>query len=206
MNAPATGAARTAAVAATMDRVKSIEHAHGVTRPALDLIMTELLALAGHEALFPAAEFPPPPAGEKGSKRYLLQEDPDGRFALYMLALNPGNSTKPHDHTTWAVVTAVEGQERNTVYRRVDDGSQAGHARLEKVRDVMVEPGTGIALMPEDIHSIHTPGQAGETASTRHLHCYGLALERLDERQGFDLEANTVQPYNKAFMTKTANR
>ena len=153
-------------------------------------------------ACFPPRSSPPPAPGEKGSKRYLLQEDPDGRFALYMLALNPGNDTKPHDHTTWAVVVAVEGQELNKVYRRVDDGTQEGHARLEQVREVMVEPGNGIALMPEDIHSIHTAG----THSTRHLHVYGLALERLDERQGFDLDANTVQPYNKAFMTKTVNR
>ena len=202
MNAPAISAARTAAVAAAMDRVKAIEHSQGVTRPALEAIKAEMLGLAEQEHLFPAAEFPPPPAGEKGSKRYLLQEDPDGRFALYMLALNPGNSTKPHDHTTWAVVVGVEGQELNKVYRRIDDGTQEGHARLEPVREVMVEPGTGIALMPEDIHSIHTAG----SASTRHLHVYGLALERLDNRQGFDLETNTVQPYNKAFMTKTVNR
>ena len=202
MNAPAISAARTAAVAATMDRVKAIEHRQGVTREALEAIKADMIKLAEHESLFPASEFPPPPAGEKGSKRYLLQEDPDGRFAIYMLALNPGNSTKPHDHTTWAVVVGVEGQELNKVYRRVDDGSQEGHAKLEPVREVMVEPGTGIALMPEDIHSIHTEG----TASTRHLHVYGLALERLDDRVGYDLEANTVQPYNKAFMTKTANR
>jgi predicted metal-dependent enzyme (double-stranded beta helix superfamily) len=202
MNVSAAPAARAAAVSATMDRVKAIERAEGVTRPALEAIKAEMLLLAEHEALFPAAEFPPPPPGEKGSRRYLLQEDPDGRFALYMLALNPGNSTKPHDHTTWAVVVGVEGQELNKVYRRVDDGSREGHAELEPVREVMVEPGTGIALMPEDIHSIHTEG----SASTRHLHVYGLALERLDERHGFDLEANTVQPYNKAFMTKTANR
>ena len=202
MNAPVTGAARATAVAATMDRVKGIEREHGVTRDSLDAIKAELLKLAANEALFPAAEFPPPPAGEKGSKRYLLQEDPDGRFAIYMLALNPGNSSKPHDHTTWAVVTAVEGQELNKVYRRTDDASMPGHAKLELAREVMVEPGTGIALMPEDIHSIHTNG----TATTRHLHCYGLALERLDERQGFDLDAGTVQPYNKAFMTPTANR
>ena len=202
MNATAIAPARTAAVAAAMDRVKQIERSQGVTRPALDAIKTELLDLAADERLFPAAEFPPPPAGEKGSKRYLLQEDPDGRYAIYMLALNPGNSSKPHNHTTWAVVTAVEGQELNKVYRRVDDGSHEGHAKLEEVREVLVEPGTGIALMPEDIHSIHTTGDS----STRHLHCYGLALERLDERQGFDLEQGTVQPYNKAFMTPTANR
>ncbi|HYZ64045.1 MAG TPA: cysteine dioxygenase family protein [Acetobacteraceae bacterium] len=202
MNAPATAAARGATVAATMDRIKGIERSQGVTRPALDAIKAEMLKLAENEALFPASEFPPPAQGEKGSKRYLLQEDPDGRFALYMLALNPGNETKPHDHTTWAVVVSVEGQELNRVYRRVDDGSEPGKARLELVREVMVEPGTGIALMPEDIHSIHTSG----TTPTRHLHCYGLALERLDQRQGFDMEAGTVQPYNQAFMKPTANR
>jgi predicted metal-dependent enzyme (double-stranded beta helix superfamily) len=202
MNAPAIGATRATAVAATMDRIRDIERNQGVTRPALDAIEAEMLKLAENEALFPAAEFPPPPAGEKGSKRYLLQEDPDGRFALYMLALNPGNSTKPHDHTTWAVVVAVEGEELNKVYRRVDDASEPGRARLELVREVLVAPGQGIGLMPEDIHSIHTTG----TESTRHLHVYGLALERLDERQGFDVEAGTVQPYNKAFMAPTVNR
>jgi predicted metal-dependent enzyme (double-stranded beta helix superfamily) len=202
MIASTTPLARAAAVSAAMDKVKQIERSQGVTRTSLDAIKAVLLDLAAHEQLFPAAEFPPPAAGEKGSKRYLLQEDPDGRFAIYMLALNPGNSTKPHDHTTWAVVTAVEGQELNKVYRRVDDGMQDGHAELEPVREVMVEPGTGIALMPEDIHSIHTDG----TATTRHLHCYGLALERLDERQGFDIEQQTVQPYNIAFMAPTVNR
>ena len=202
MNAPAHSAARAAAVAAAMDRIKGIEREQGVTRASLDAIKSEMLELAANEAMFPAAEFPPPPAGETGSKRYLLQEEPDGRFAVYLLALNPGNETKPHDHTTWAVVTSVEGQELNRVYRRVDDGAEAGKARLELVREVMVEPGTGIALMPEDIHSIHTSG----TASTRHLHCYGLALEKLDHRQGYDTEAGTVQPYNKSFMQPTANR
>ena len=195
MNASAQAASRAAAVAATMDRIKGIERSQGVTRPALEAIKAEMLKLAEHEALFPAAEFPPLPAGEKGSKRYLLQEDPDGRFALYMLALNPGNSTKPHDHTTWAVVVAVEGQELNRVYRRVDDGSQEGVAKLELAREVLVEPGTGIALMPEDIHSIHTDGDK----PTRHLHVYGLALEKLDDRMGYDFEAGTVQPYNKAY-------
>jgi predicted metal-dependent enzyme (double-stranded beta helix superfamily) len=202
MNAPAPSAAREAAVAATMDRIKGIERQQGVTRAALDAIKEEMLRLAANEALFPAAQFPPPPAGEKGSKRYLLQEEPDGRFAIYLLALNPGNETKPHDHTTWAVVVSVEGQELNRVYRRVDDGGEAGKAKLELVREVMVEPGTGIALMPEDIHSIHTSGGA----PTRHLHVYGLALEKLDHRQGFDLETGTVRPYNQAYMKPTANR
>jgi predicted metal-dependent enzyme (double-stranded beta helix superfamily) len=195
-------ARRASAVAATIARVRAIEAAEGVTRVSLDAIMAELQQLAADEALFPSAEFPPPPAGEKGSKRYLLQEDSDNRLALYMLALNPGNETKPHDHTTWAVVVAVAGEELNKVYARTDDGSDPDRCELKLVREVVVKPGTGIALMPEDIHSIHTLG----TQPTRHLHMYGLALERLDDRKAYDAETGEVKPYNRNFMQATANR
>jgi predicted metal-dependent enzyme (double-stranded beta helix superfamily) len=188
-------AARAAAVAATVDRIRGIEARLGVTREALDAIMAELQALAAEESLFPSAEFPPPPNGEKGSRRYLLQEDPDGRFALYLNALNPGNETRPHDHTTWAVVVAVDGEELNRVYARTERG-------LEVVREVVVKPGTGIALMPEDIHSIHTQG----TVPTRHLHMYGLALERLDNRMAYDPATGAAMPYNANFMKPTVNK
>ena len=196
MNASDVKAARTAAVAATMGRVKEIERSQGVTRASLEAMKAELMALAAQEHLFPSAEFAPPPNGEKGSQRYLLQEDADNRFALYLNALNPGNETKPHDHTTWACVAAVEGQELNRVYDRLDDGSVEGKCTLKLRGEIMVEPGSAIALMPTDIHSIHTTG----TVPTRHLHMYGLALEKLDGRMAYDLEAGTVVPYNKNFM------
>jgi predicted metal-dependent enzyme (double-stranded beta helix superfamily) len=189
MNTPDLKAARAAAIAATIDRVRAIEAEQGVTRPALEAIKAELLALASQECLFPSAEFPPPAAGEKGANRYLLQEDPDHRFALYMNALNPGNETRPHDHTTWAVVVAVEGQELNKVYCQRGGG-------LAVLHDIMVEPGRGIALLPDDIHSIHTTG----TVATRHLHMYGLALEVLDKRMAYDPVTGEAIPYNRNFM------
>lgn len=191
---------RGTAVAATIERIRTIEQRLGVTRAGLAAIEAEMLALAAQQHLFPSSEFPPPPPGEKVSRRYLLRQDPDGRFAMYMNALNPGNDTRPHDHTTWAVVAAIEGQELNRVYRRTDDGSRAGHATLVLDHEVIVEPGRAIALLPDDIHSIHTTGGV----PTRHLHMYGLALEMLDERQGFDLEGGTVQPYNRAFLRPLA--
>ncbi|WP_376087544.1 cysteine dioxygenase [Roseomonas sp. CCTCC AB2023176] len=200
MNATDTTPARTAAVAETLARVKEIEHERGVTRPALEDIKREMLRLAAREDLFPSAEFPPPPAGEKGNRRYLLAEDADNRFALYLNALNPGNETKPHDHTTWAVIVAVDGQELNKVYQRTDDGSDPERCELRVREEVMVEPGRGIAFMPDDIHSIHTTGNV----PTRHLHLYGLALERLDERKAYDPETGTVTHYNRNFMKPTA--
>lgn len=200
MNATDVTPARAAAVAATIDRIRAIEREKGVTRESLDAIKAEMMRLAAQEHLFPSAVYPPPEGGEKGANRYLLQQDPDDRFALYMNALNPGNETKPHDHTTWAVVVAVEGQELNKVYRRTDDGSDPESCGLAVDHEIMVEPGRGIALMPEDIHSIHTTGKV----PTRHLHMYGLALEQLDRRRAFDPETGRITYYNKNFMAPLA--
>lgn len=199
MNSMDVKAARTAAVAAAVGRVREIERDMGVTREALDAIKAELMNLAAQEHLFPSAEFPPPPNGEKGSNRYLLREEDNNRFALYLNALNPGNETKPHDHTTWAVVVAVDGQELNKVYDRVDDGSDPERCEMRVREEIMVEPGRGICLMPEDIHSIHTTG----AVPTRHLHMYGLALEKLDGRRAFDDQTGHVSYYNKNFMKPT---
>ena len=193
-------AARAAAVANAVGRIRDIEAAQGVTRPALEAIRDELMLLARQEHLFPSAEFPPPPGGERGSNRYLLHEDSGNRFALYLNALNPGNETRPHDHTTWAVVVAVEGQELNRVYERLDGGVDPERCSVRVREEVMVEPGRGICLMPDDIHSIHTAG----TAPTRHLHMYGLALDRLDGRKAYDMESGRVIPYNRNFMQGNA--
>lgn len=200
MNASDIPGQREIAIAATIERIRAVEQRLGITRAALAAIAAEMLALAEQQHLFPSSEFPPPPRGEKVSRRYLLRQDRDGRFAMYMNALNPGNETQPHDHSTWAVVAAVEGRELNRVYRRTDDGSRAGHATLVLDHEIVVEPGRPIALLPDDIHSIHTTGDV----PTRHLHMYGLALEMLEERQGFDLENGTVQPYNRAFLRPLA--
>jgi len=202
MHATDVTAARAAAVARTIDRVREIERSQGVSRASLEAIKAEMLELAAQEHLFPSAEFPPPPAGEKGSRRYLLQEDAGGRFALYLNALNPGNETRPHDHTTWACIVAVDGQELNRVYERTDDRSDPARCALRVREEIMVEPGRGIAFMPDDIHSIHTRG----SVPTRHLHLYGLALERLDNRMAYDPDTGEVAPYNRNFMTRTANR
>ncbi len=191
-----TRAARQAAVAATVDRVRRIERERGVTPAALQSIRAELLALAAQEHLFPATEFPPPPPRERGANRYLMQIDADDRFALYLNALNPGNATPPHDHTTWAVVVAVEGRELNRLYERTDDGSEPDRCELRVREEIVVEPGRGICLMPDDIHSIHTAGDR----PTRHLHMYGLALERLDDRHAFDPHTGEVTRYNRAFL------
>lgn len=172
-------------------------------RAALDRISARLQPLAARTDLFPEQDFPAP-ANDSGatSSRYLLAQRPDESLALYINVIIPGKSTKPHNHGTWAVIVAVSGEELNRLYRRLDDGSDPEHARLEQVREYVVKPGAPINFLPQDIHSIHVDG----TQTVRHFHLYGKALETLTDRLGFDLETGKVYNYNKNFMRPTVGR
>ena len=164
-------------------------------RATLAVVTTRLERLAAQKALFTRDAFPPPAIslGVGASTRYRLNAD-DGEdgIALYLNSINPGKTTIPHNHTTWAVIVAVEGQEDNRVYRRTDDGSDPAVAQLALVRELTVQPGTSIAFLPEDIHSIHVVGDT----PTLHFHLYGRPLETLSGRIGVELETGRVVNYN----------
>ena len=128
--------------------------------------------------MFTAADFPPPaPGGKRHSCLYRLSEDADHRFALYANASNGGYGTPAHNHTTWAVIVGITGEEQNKFYDRADDVGVR-----EKGRDV-VRQGTGVAFMPEDLHSIHIE------APLLNFHMYGLALEQLHRREFYKEQA-----------------
>jgi predicted metal-dependent enzyme (double-stranded beta helix superfamily) len=185
---------RTERVDALIASCAAILERDGLTRDALARIADALQALAARPALFSRADFPPPdPASGDTSTRYRLNPGADG-IALYLNSLLPGKTTIPHNHDTWAVIVAVEGSELNRVYRRTDDRSDDDRATLEPDHEVLVQPGTPIAFLPDDIHSIHVTGEA----PTLHFHLYGRPLETLSGRLGF--EDGRIVRYNATHL------
>jgi len=191
----ALAAQRRIAVDEALTDIRGIASAQPLSRTVLARITARLEKLASHTELFTRADFPPPAAteGVGASTRYRLNpEDGNEDVALYLNSINPGKTSIPHNHTTWATIVAVEGQEENRIYRRTDDGSNPTVARLELEREVTVQPGTPIAFLPDDLHSIHVVGDR----PTLHFHLYGRPLETLSQRIGVNLETGAVVNYN----------
>lgn len=163
---------RTLEIAAAVTDVRNIEAAAGVTREALERIKQRLIRLASRTDLFTAADFPPPePGGKLESCLYRLAEDEDHRFALYANASLGGYGTPAHNHTTWAVIVGVTGEELNRLYERSADGG------VREKDSCVVRQGSGVAFLPDDLHSIHID------APLLNFHMYGLALEQLHRRE-----------------------
>lgn len=163
---------RTEIVAAAMDDIRRIEAELGMTRAGVEAIRDRLVEMASNRDVFDLDDFPMP-AEDDATKSFLyrLSEDTDGRFALYAQRSKGAVSTPAHNHTTWACVVGFDGQELNRFYER------NGESGVSETHDHMVEAGTGVAMLPDDLHSIHIDGPA------LNFHCYGLALEKLDARE-----------------------
>jgi predicted metal-dependent enzyme (double-stranded beta helix superfamily) len=177
---------RKSAVLKLIAGAKAVIDIQGLTRSSLVDILARLQELAAKRQYWEADTYPA--AKQSLSALYKIAEDPIRGFALYLEVACPGEEVLPHNQMTWACIAAVEGREDIILYRREDRGSGPGQAILTPIRRVVVEPGTGITLMPDDIHSMVN----SSPDTTRHLHFYGQALETLTTRLQFNLESQTA--------------
>lgn len=175
---------RAEAIASTMDDIREIEaadvDANGeLTRGGVEAIRDRLVALSAHRDLFSFDDYPPAAEGSSAKNcLHRISQDSDGRFALYLNASAGEVSTPAHNHTTWAVVVGFDGQELNRFYERTPEGG------VRETHEFMVEQGNGVAMLPDDLHSIHLD------APSLNFHCYGLALEQLDAREYYKPETD----------------
>lgn len=119
----------------------------------------------------------------------VLHEEADHTLLVEAIVWAPGKGVLPHDHQTWGVVVGLDGTERNTIWRREDDGATPGHAKLVKAHEMDVGKGQAIAFMPNDIHSVTNLTDRPSLS----LHIYGKSLAHVS-RSEFDPAADAVRP------------
>ena len=188
---------RHAAIHATLADIKRLAPHPEISRATLEQLKATLTPLAQRTDLFPKAEFPIG-EGQHGTI-YELARDPDGRFALYASAGAAGKFQPPHNHTTWAVISGVFGEEHNVGYERVDDAATPGKGQLSHRWETTCVSGNAVGFLANDFHTI----EVRSNESALHLHLYGLSLEELPNRVFFPtvdeaLAGGTV----KRFMAK----
>jgi predicted metal-dependent enzyme (double-stranded beta helix superfamily) len=93
-----------------------------------------------------------------GIGQYALFRAQDGSLCLFALVIPPGSRTPVHDHLAWGLVGIYRGQQDETIYRRLDDGSEEGKARLAVQQRQRLSGGEFYALLPpqDDIHYVET--------------------------------------------------
>ena len=69
-----------------------------------------------------------------------------------------GAATPVHDHLAWGLVGIYRGRQDETVYRRLDDGSEPARAQLEVSKRQQLARGEFYPLLPpaDDIHYVTT--------------------------------------------------
>jgi len=125
----------------------------------------------------------------EGRKNLLLYEDPDYGFAINGVVRVPGRKGSIHDHAhSWTAYGLLDGTESLERYRRLDDGSKEGYAKLELESVTQGNPGKVDLVPPFDAHA----EQGGPTRSVAVI----LRSERVSGKvlQGsYSIENNTVR-------------
>ena len=118
------------------------------------------------DAIDRALEFIP---GVGGNAQQVFFRSPD--LTMLKVCFPHGRRTPPHDHGTWAVILVLSGQERNTLYRRAEDG-------LRTASEVTLKRGEILPMRAETAHVAECMGEEPALG----LHVYGGDILELPRR------------------------
>jgi len=131
-----------------------------------------------------------------GIGQYALYRAEDGSLCLFSLVVPAGAATPVHDHLAWGLIGLYRGQQDETVYRRLDDGSDPGRAKLAVSKQQTLGRGDFYALLPptDDIHYVKT---VSDTASVSiHLLANDTACIW---RHKFEPDTGVVTPFRSGY-------
>ena len=110
-------------------------------------------------------------------------------FSVRMYIYQPGQYTPIHDHNSWGVYGCVLNKIEVVRYRREDDETRPGYARLQEIDRPILLPGETASVLPLN-DGIHRAGNPAGNNSVM-LCVYGTPIRRLYVNQ-YDILQNTV--------------
>jgi predicted metal-dependent enzyme (double-stranded beta helix superfamily) len=131
-----------------------------------------------------------------GIGQYALYRAEDGSLCLFSLVVPADAATPVHDHLAWGLVGVYRGEQDETVYRRLDDGSDPARAQLEIAKRQELKPGDFYPLIPptDDIHYVRTISKTSSISI--HLLANDTACIW---RHKFDPGLGTVTPFRSGY-------
>jgi len=111
----------------------------------------------------------------------LLHMPPDEAFSIIGGVWRPGQTTPIHDHLTWALIGVYDGEEREALFRRTDDGSNPKIARIQQVSERVNQKGHVTVLGHAGIHRVDNVS----LKPTSSVHVYGRDMGNT-ERHSYD--------------------
>ena len=136
--------------------VKKLTPGCDVTESILSEIAERMSRLSRREDLIDLGE---ELSGINARQAVRLHMEPDSSLHLGLGEFPKGHSgNEVHNHGSWGVFCAYIGREKYTTWRRIDDGADPGHAKLELLEYHILNPGDATFMTdpPGDIHG-HEP-------------------------------------------------
>ena len=181
-----------------IDRTRRLMTSIGDDAERLEALKPAFATLLAADGWLPDACAQPDEKSRMGGGigQYALYRAEDGTLCLFALVVPAGAATPVHDHLAWGLVGLYRGRQDETVYRRLDDGSDPARAQLEISRRQALEPGDFYALLPpaDDIHYVRTISDSASVSI--HLLANDTACVW---RHKFEPSEGTVTPFRSGY-------
>jgi predicted metal-dependent enzyme (double-stranded beta helix superfamily) len=120
----------------------------------------------------------------------LIQMPEDEAYSIIGGVWRPGQTTPIHDHLTWALIGVCEGEEREALFRRTDDGSNAKLAKIQQVSERVQKKGHVTVLGHTGIHRVDNIS----LKPTLSVHVYGRDIGNA-ERHSYDPVTGEIRKF-----------
>src|SRR5712692_6437666 len=120
----------------------------------------------------------------------LIHMPRDEMFSIIGGVWRPIQTTPIHDHLTWALIGVYDGEEREALFRRTDDGSNPKIAKIEKVSEKVNQKGHVTVLGHTGIHRVDNVS----LKPTSSVHVYGRDIGNA-ERHSYDPVTGEIRKF-----------